>query len=597
MNSRRTLIKRLFAFALILMLAVANGVPAIAQTADEGTYTITIKNNSGMPGMTTGQFVAYQIFAGRVDKNENGERTLADVTWGNGVNEVALVEALKGADTLGGAFASINSLTENSTDREKNASAREVSYVMENSTDKLFLQAFAKIVKANVNNNAISSEVTADGTSVIDVSENGAGYYLVVDTTDTAEQVVSSFILDVIGTQEINIKASIPTVNKEIVNANNGNDRAKTDSVGIGDTVDFEIIGTLAVNYEDFTEYNYKFVDTMGKGLTLPDWTDPEIDVFTVTINNYSVGEDGVKDLVGSYEIILNELSDSESDTEKAPYYTVTDGKDETIDTEIVVDLGDLKQLTVDNCFAGEGDMTITKDSEIVLNYSAVVNSNAAVGNPGNYNSVYLSYSNNPNVTASMINTAADGVILYTYELDLTKVAEQNNAIKLSGAEFSLSRDGENGTEYYKVTDNGDVKWVSSNGTVLTTDVNGHFENKVIGLDAGVTYTLTEEKAPHGYNKIDPFSVTINAEVDKTGITALSVNNDDIKDNELVVDLTNAPDVNSVAVGTVMLQVSDPKIPFLPFTGGMGTTVFYVLGGALILAATLFAVKKSKEKN
>lgn len=571
MKSKKSLFRKLFAFALVCMLAVMNVVPAMAQTAEPGTYTITINNNKGLPGMEAGQFTAYQIFAGRVDTTATGDRTLADITWGNGVNAANLVTALKAASAapISGAFADI-------PDGGDATSARAVAAILtEHATDSVFLQAFAKIVHQNVSSTGISSTVVQGATdaqdkSVIDVSENGAGYYLVVETNRPEGALVySSYMLDVVGHQVINLKASVPTVDKEIVTGPNAGDRAKTDSVGIGDTVKFEITGTLAQNYGDFSKYTYKFVDTMSKGLTLTNPAD-----FKVTIDGH--------------EITLTPGT-------TAPGYTVTPGEGGT--TKIEVDLGDLKVLDKNNAA-----ITITKDSTIVLTYSATLNSSAVIGNPGNPNDVKLVYSNNPNDDTSTDDTPNDKVTVYTYELDITKVAENNTDTKLEGAEFYLSRQGASGTtEYYKVTDNGEgqdprytVAWVSSKeeATKLTTGENGNFNQKVLGLDAGVTYTLTEETAPNGYNKIDPFTFTITATVDASGITSLTVT--DISSGDLVTDITATS--GSVTGGKIAIQVEDPKAPLLPFAGGMGTMIFYVVGGLLVAGAALYLVFDAKKR-
>ena len=152
----------------------------------------------------------------------------------------------------------------------------------------------------------------------------------------------------------------------------------------------------------------------------------------------------------------------------------------------------------------------VTADKYIIVEYTATLNKDAEIGLPGNPNKVYLEFSNNPNSggEGDTGKTPEDKVIVFTYELDVTKVDGEDADTKLKDAEFKLY--DENGK--YAHCDAGKVTgWADTEegGSTLKSDENGLF--KVIGLDDG-TYWLKETKAPDGYNLItDPIKIEIKA--------------------------------------------------------------------------------------
>ena len=258
---------------------------------------------------------------------------------------------------------------------------------------------------------------------------------------------------------------------------------------------------------------------------------------------------------------------------------------------------------------AGGGTLTVTFDnlktvtsvsatSKIIVEYTAELLSTAVIGNGGNKNEVYLEYSNNPNQTGegtpSTSNTPKDEVLVFTYELDVTKVDGQKPETKLANAEFVLLNSDK--TKVAKVTAGKFVEWVAvpaavdgkityPEGTTLTSGTDGKFV--IAGLDAG-SYFLRETKAPVGYNLLnDDIAVVITATLDKSenkpALTALTIK---IDSGEAVNG-----DLNS---GIVSTDVKNNSGATLPETGGIGTTIFYVLGGVLVLAAVVLLVTKKR---
>lgn len=204
---------------------------------------------------------------------------------------------------------------------------------------------------------------------------------------------------------------------------------------------------------------------------------------------------------------------------------------------------------------------TLTKGTTIIVTYNATLNKDAVIDGDGNANEVKLSYGNHQNTVPSKVTTKS-------YQFDLVKVDGTTNKL-LDGAEFELA-DGETKLSFVKDTaGNYRVAAAGEDGATTTITVKGGKVN-IYGL-AGKTYTLTETKAPGGYNKLVT-SETVNlADGSKTHATIVgSV----YKDGGVVVENH---------AGTV-----------LPSTGGMGTTLFYVIGGGLMVAAVVLLVTKKR---
>ena len=204
---------------------------------------------------------------------------------------------------------------------------------------------------------------------------------------------------------------------------------------------------------------------------------------------------------------------------------------------------------------------TLTKGTTILVTYNATLNKDAVIDGDGNTNKVTLSYGNHQNTVPSEVTTKS-------YQFDLVKVDGTTNKL-LDGAEFELA-DGETKLSFVKdANGNYRVAAAGEDGATTTITVKNGKVN-IYGL-AGKTYTLTETKAPDGYNKLVT-SETVNlADGSKTHATIVgSV----YKDGGVVVENH---------AGTV-----------LPSTGGMGTTLFYVIGGGLMVAAVVLLVTKKR---
>lgn len=210
---------------------------------------------------------------------------------------------------------------------------------------------------------------------------------------------------------------------------------------------------------------------------------------------------------------------------------------------------------------------TITADTSIVVTYKAVVNENAVVHPSGNPNGTKLEYGDENNTKV----TPPDETKTYTFKVDVVKTDDKNKV--LDGVQFKLydAKTGGNEIALVKVS-NGVYRLAKDgeNGVEYITTVNGQLEIK--GFDANTNYYLEETKAPDGYHKL---AERVEIAVKEANLEA-SVSNDTWQSGG--VHVVNTPGKE------------------LPSTGGMGTALFYIGGGVLVVgAAALFVLKKRKD--
>ena len=219
--------------------------------------------------------------------------------------------------------------------------------------------------------------------------------------------------------------------------------------------------------------------------------------------------------------------------------------------------------------------MNLNVNDPIVVTYKARVNENAVA--KVSENKAELHYSNDPTNTQAT-ETITDKERVYTAKIVVDKYIQGNSDQKLAGAEFVLAKGDKNNREYYVGNSNGGqtitgVTWTNNlqAATHLTTDSDGAVTFP--GLSAG-TYYLIETKAPEGYNLLkEPVEVTVNA-IDDMDLMK--------SEAELKTSLT------------VKQGVENSKGALLPSTGGIGTTIFYVLGGLLAVGAAVLLVTKRR---
>lgn len=535
-------LKKIMSLLLTVIMVIAMCVPVMA----DGGYTLTINQENQRH-----TYEAYQIFKGDLSGN-----TLSNVEWGQGVNstktveEKTLLDALKEKNTK---FSACNT----AADVAKVLGTQDANGSLTFTTEEL--DVFAAVVSKYLN--------TATGTSsYVEAAKNytianlDAGYYFVKDkdgslNTEGADA-YTKFIIKLVKNTDVTPKTDTPKAEKKVKenvkqvtdDANYGKGYNDVADYNIGDTVPFAFYSVVP-DMANYKSYNYVFEDKMDAGLTFD--------------------EKSVVVKIGNKPIASSK-------------YTITKNPDDKCTFH--VEIADLKSLTAEE--------EIAAGSEIRIDFNATLNANAVIGLPGNVNQMKLKYSNNPNDNSSKGETPWDKVIVFTYELDTTKIEKDNTTNKLEGAEFILYR-GENSKEYAIVSKGKLTGWIPNkeSATVLKSDKDGKFVVK--GLDDG-TYFLEETKAPEGYNLLkDPVKIQINAE------TANNQNwNGDAKKalTSLKIKVNNDNGVESTDTnkGIVSATVENSKGSQLPETGGIGTTIFYVVGVVLMLGAGVLLITKRR---
>lgn len=219
-------------------------------------------------------------------------------------------------------------------------------------------------------------------------------------------------------------------------------------------------------------------------------------------------------------------------------------------------------------------DDVLKTNDKVVITYWAQINEKAVVGTTGNTNSAILKYGTDGEATCNPTTT-------YVWSFDVKKYTKGSDSseVPLAGAKFQVKNGGnvasfkyDNAKKVYKF-EGWDVADAAGLVKVVETPATG--EIKFEGLDSG-TYALEEVEAPKGYNKLDSaISFTIKGATDPSkGQVSYGTDN---------------------ATGTI--KVLNNAGTTLPTTGGIGTTIFYLIGGGLMVAAAVLLIAKKRMEN
>lgn len=541
--------------APVTMAFAAEGAAATA------TGSVTIKNVTD----NDTEFYGYQIFNADV-AIVSGKTVVSNITWANDDVEAAVENVIKNNGYAGTtAQDAADWITSNvtGTDETTRVDSNHIAYKIAAAVDDL-------------TDKTTTTKRVASGLK--------HGYWLFVTKADTINEgeAGTSPIFTIVGSAPVEIteKTGIPTVEKKIVSDADSKEHDAADSQ-IGQNVTYNLYGTIAENYDKYDTYFYEFSDQISKGLTLQK-NSAKVYLYA----SYTAAKADPNHENNTATDITNAFTEASSNADPS------DGSVKTTWTR-----DNLKTIP---------DVTITKDSCIVVSYMAQINSHAVVGKngsgKGNPNTVTLCYSNNP-MTTERGKTVPDTVRDYTYGLKINKV-DLGTEKALKGAKFTITTNGD---------ENGAVKYVKDDGTLsadrveLTTDNNGVLKLK--GLDAGL-YTVKEVTPPSGYTAIDQFTFEIKPTMKdndpNTGLTGLTHDLDtNNQAGKVIAGLTdgNAGDNTLTAVddseiddeGYYNITVGDTKQVGLPLTGLNGVTFTWIAGGAVLCIGVAHLIRSRKQ--
>lgn len=560
--------KKVISLVLCLMLVMSLATSAFAAEVDN---------------QTSHSYLAYQIFTGT---QAAGGAELGKVEWGNGVDGDELLAALKaanptlyvkmvdGVDVIQSAADVAACLQADSAGAHRKADAEQ----------------FANIA---VNHSAGAGIAIAANAASVDLP---TGYYLLVDTTDVdgTTDAKNPALLQVtnVGKVTITKKYDVPKPDKNIISFDDQGDHnhTKVEDYAIGDSIDFHLKATVPAKLSDYDQYRLVFHDDLSDGLTL---TESSIQV---GISKVVDGQNVNVTVDPQYYTIVTE-----------PTCTHTGRK---CDFQVVIP----DALLIPEFAAG---------CNVVVAYKAVLNKDALIdtANPNHY---ALEFSNDPNWEPPTTEpgetppTPPTGITpwveveVYTTQVNLEKVDGMTDK-PLTGAEFTLTGTKTNivktttnqyveatdGT-YYKLLDgtytttapttetaelyaSTDVKYKNETVTEFLGKDQTKTEIKAMVGDDGKlsfaglaegTYTITESVVPGGYNQIEDITLTVTFDENTE---------------------TYSYFWDGGATGTTnTIVVENNKGSVLPETGGMGTTLFYIVGSLMFVGAGVLLVTKKR---
>lgn len=542
-SKKKTMLSKLTALCLAMILTLSMSVTAFAAITPNSTQDVTV---SGLDADTTVSI--YKVID--VQVNANGQPEDPMYTWTSGMAAWLANNA--------------NPTYRTYINTENNA----VTTAFTETTAETFRSFWHDVEAAikdpdggiTMNTAAVDQTVANDQTSVI-FSDMPMGEYLlsakggVKIYQPTTVLVIPGYDEEendwtlggaVVGTDSV-MKGEAPDIEKE------GTTEDGDKSVAVGDVVDYTLTADVPSYPEDAPYKTFIIGDTLGRGLTFND---------DVTVYAGSVSEDNV-------------ISDQ--------YYDYTDDGKETF------------TVTFNTDFFNQASVP----QQVIVTYSATVNDDAfeedALGN-----GAFLGYNNDPYTDGEYTPSETDEEV-YTYGINVTKIAKEDPQKTLAGAQFELSQDSTKLT-FDETSQGSGIYKYNPDGTNTTLTVNSNGVLQLQGLDEG-TYTLTEIKAPDGY--VLPTG-TVTVVITDNVISATQAAGEDG-----VIDAENVTTSGTISVpnGDDDIQINGNVISFkientsaedagfnLPKTGGMGTMLFTIGGIVLMGGAVAIIVGMTRKK-
>ena len=406
---------------------------------------------------------------------------------------------------------------------------------IEGKTEATAIRSFANDVYAKIKAAKIAEDYTSTGKTFTSVDK---GYYLIVETElDDEADTYSLVMLNTADQDSVTVdsKEDSPTFEKKIKEKND----STGDETGWQDGADYDINDAVPFKLQGTIPQNYGAYSTYKYV-----FHDKMSSGLTFNVDSVAVKVDG-KTITSGYSVVTTGLKD---------------------DCTFEIQFDNLKDIS-----------EVEAGSTITVEYDATLNDKAVIGSAGNPNQAKLEYSNNPYGDGTG-KTPWDKVIAFTYQLVAKKV--DKDGISVEGAGFTLYKWSDEENKYVAVGN--EIKGVTT------------FNFK--GIDAG-KYKLVESTVPDGYTKAEDLEFTVVATYDtenlepKFGTLTIKAGDKVISEGEDKVFTVN------LAAGSFTTNVVNLTGTTLPSTGGMGTTVFYVVGGGLMAVAVVLLVTKKRMEN
>lgn len=520
---------------LSLVVALALVVMSVSVTAvADDTVTLTVNDST-----SNKTYSAYQIFDGDVSTSDSTS-TLSNITWGAAITD-------SGSDLLTTLLDSSNSYysyySSYVSSLSTSSSATDLANALDSiSDDSSALNAIAKVLVSYFTSSSYTTGATAtlsyDSTNLNYSASVDPGYYIVIDTTDDSDDIYTAMITITTSTAiDPKTESTDGTVTKT----------ADVDSAAYGATVTYTVEFTLPTDLASYNTYTLNLADT----LTNLTYTTDSLSVAVVYEANSETTSEAIENV-----FTASATTDSTDSTKQN--LTITGTLDNT--------------FTQTSAYAG---------ATIVFTYKATVSTLSDFDYDGATNSVTATYSNDP-TTSSTSTTDESNVTVYNYQLTISKVDSKNNP--LTGAGFTL----------YKLNES-TGEWTAEGSELTGADMSTFTWS---GLADGY-YKLEETTTPGGYSTADPVYFQISTDTSSTnGISTVTQYASITYDNGTVSTTSYSGDglttdnvnTNGVISGTITNYAGNT----LPSTGGMGTKIFYSLGGILVVGAGVLLIVKRR---
>lgn len=611
-------LRKILAASVAAMLMCAPMMAVNTAYASSITITDATENNT---------YEVYQIFSGTVSDGK-----LTNLAWssGFGTKSSEFIALLAGSSVLktGGSADFSSDMT------AEQVAAKLASYGSDDSKTIEFGRIAAQFIKAK----GITATATVNSNAEKEVSD---GYYLVVNKT-TDKKALSRSILKVAGAASITGKVEFPTIDKKI--GTDFDEAVIANTAAIGDKIPYIVKSTIP-DMTGYSKYYYIINDTMDPGLT-----------YDVTAG-VKIGVDVNKDGIINTEVVDGK-SDTILEENVDYYVEINGNKIKIVFKDFINRQKDNKGLDIITTYSAtlneNAELGTTKDTANLNKVNLVYSNNPNYDykgtkgtgtdenpdypdvppesdktspsdpdnpdNPDNPDSPPVDHDDDPSTPDKPSKkfdepvgiTPYEDVVTYTTSLDIMK-KDGSNDKALAGVGFTLSGDAiktvnivgnsfteDNAGTYYKLKDGTftttaptsdddiekyddttkkykltpDKSTITQSADVSITGTTAEDGSLFFqGLNAG-TYILSETSTPAGYNKINDITYVISADITGDSCTW------SVKNGENTI--------------TTPIEIINNKGSVLPSTGGIGTTIFYVSGGILVLGSAVLLITKKR---